>query len=216
LCEIPKDRLDKDGCLPLSSVDELALDGCEIPEGVCFTLKEARTVKKEEHMEPKDVVVDPAPAAPVVQTQAIVAQPTASDPSAQLMALAGKKDVSPMALGAGVVALAAGSGFLWKQIKDMLQGKREHELEMKKMESEKKEGDHKACSVQNAALAAQMQGLAGQVQGMAGQVQAIPEQTNAALKAIREQMEAMDVKFETMSRRISKMETAAKKKAGAK
>ena len=207
LCEIPKDRLDKDGCLPLSSVDELALDGCEIPEGVCFTLKEARTVKKEARMEPKDIVVEPA--APVVQTQAIVAQPTASDPSSQLMALAGKKDVSPMALGAGVVALAAGSGFLWKQIKDMLQGKREHELEIKKMESEKKEGDHKACAVQNAALSAQ-------VQGLAGQVQAIPEQTNAALKAIREQMEAMDVKFETMSRRISKMETAAKKKAGAK
>ena len=122
MCEIPKDRLDKDGCLPLSSVDELALDGCEIPEGVCFTLKEARTVKKEERMEPKDVVVVPEPAP--VQTQAIVAQPTASDPSSQLMALAGKKDVSPMALGAGVGAVAAGSGFLWTQIKDMLQGKR--------------------------------------------------------------------------------------------
>jgi hypothetical protein len=214
LCEIPKDRLDKDGCLPLSSVDELALDGCEIPEGVCFTLKEARTVKKEARMEPKDIVIEPA--APVVQTQAIVAQPTASDPSSQLMALAGKKDVSPMALGAGVVALAAGSGFLWKQIKDMVQGKREHELEMKKMESEKKEGDHKACAVQNAALAAQVQGLAGQMQGLAGQVQAIPEQTNAALKAVSEKIDAIDPKMEALSRRISKMETAAKKKAGAK
>jgi len=204
LCEIPKDRLDKDGCLPLSSVDELALDGCEIPEGVCFTVTEARTVKKEERMEPKDVVVVPEPAP--VQTQAIVAQPTASDPSSQLMALAGKKDVSPMALGAGVVALAAGSGFLWKQIKDMLQGKREHELEMKKMESEKKEG---GCSAQHVAVTAQ-------VQALQGQIAAIPEQTNAAFKSVREQMESIDAKFEAMSRRISKLETAAKKKAGAK
>jgi hypothetical protein len=211
LCEIPKDRLDKDGCLPLSSVDELALDGCEIPEGVCFTLKEARTVKKEARMEPKDIVVEPA--APVVQTQAIVAQPTASDPSSQLMALAGKKDVSPMALGAGVVALAAGSGFLWKQIKDMLQSKREHELEMKKMESEKKDG---GCATQHAAIATQVQGLAGQMQGLAGQVQAIPEQTNAALKALSEKIDAIDPKMEALSRRISKLETAAKKKVGAK
>ena len=205
MCEIPKDRLDKDGCLPLSSVDELALDGCEIPEGVCFTVAEARTRKKEERMEPKDVVVAEAPV--VAQPQAIVAVPPAqTDPSAQLMALAGKKDVSPMALGAGVVALVAGSGFLWKQIKDMIQGKREHELEMKKMESEKKEG---ACSAQHVAVAAQ-------IQAMQGQMQAIPEQTNAALKAVREQMETMDAKLDAMSRRISKVETASKKKAGAK
>ena len=203
LCEIPKDRLDKDGCLPLSSVDELALDGCEIPEGVCFTVAEARTVKKEVRMEPKDVV---APE-PVVQTQAIVAVPPAqTDPSSQLMALVGKKDVSPMALGAGVVAVVAGSGFLWKQIKDMIQGKREHELEMKKMESEKKEG---GCSAQHVAVTAQ-------VQALQGQIAAIPEQTNAAFKSVREQMESMDAKFEAMSRRISKLETASKKKAGAK
>lgn len=203
MCEIPKDRLDKDGCLPLSSVDELALDGCEIPEGVCFTVAEARTMKKEERMEPKDVVVGPeAPA--VAQTQAIVAVPPAqTDPSAQLMALAGKKDVSPMALGAGVVALVAGSGFLWKQIKDMLQGKREHELEMKKMESEKKEG---GCSAQHAAVTAQ-------VQAMQAQVAAIPEQTNAAFKAVGERIDGVELKIEALNR---KLVAASKKKVGAK
>ena len=196
MCEIPKDRLDKDGCLPLSSVDELALDGCEIPEGVCFTVTEARTVKKEARMEPKDVVA-PEPAA---QTQAIVAVPPAqTDPSSQLMALAGKKDVSPMALGAGVVAVVAGSGFLWKQIKDMIQGKREHELEMKKMESG-------ACAVQHVAVTAQ-------VQALQGQVAAIPEQTNAALKSVGERMDGMEMKIEALNRKIV---SASKKKAGAK
>jgi hypothetical protein len=200
LCEIPKDRLDKDGCLPLSSVDELALDGCEIPEGVCFTVTEARTVKKEAEMEPKDVV---APE-PVAQTQAIVAVPPAqTDPSSQLMALAGKKDVSPMALGAGVVAVVAGSGFLWKQIKDMIQGKREHELEMKKMESEKKEG---GCSAQHAAVAAQ-------VQALQGQMGAIPEQTNAAFKAVGERIDGLELKLEALGRKLA---AASKKKAGAK
>ncbi len=200
MCEIPKDRLDKDGCLPLSSVDELALDGCEIPEGVCFTVTEARTVKKEARMEPKDVVA-PEPAA---QTQAIVAVPPAqTDPSSQLMALAGKKDVSPMALGAGVVAVVAGSGFLWKQIKDMIQGKREHELEMKKMESEKGSG---ACAAQHVAVTAQ-------VQALQGQVAAIPEQTNAALKSVGERMDGMELKIEALNRKIV---SASKKKAGAK
>jgi hypothetical protein len=200
LCEIPKDRLDKDGCLPLSSVDDLALDGCEIPEGVCFTVTEARTVKKEARMEPKDVVA-PEPAA---QTQAIVAVPPAqTDPSSQLMALAGKKDVSPMALGAGVVAVVAGSGFLWKQIKDMIQGKREHELEMKKMESEKKEG---GCSAQHAAVAAQ-------VQALQGQMGAIPEQTNAAFKAVGERIDGLELKLEALGRKLA---AASKKKAGAK
>lgn len=198
MCEIPKDRLDKDGCLPLSSVDDLALDGCEIPEGVCFTVTE----KMEARMEPKDVVGPEAPA--VAQTQAIVAVPPAqTDPSAQLMALAGKKDVSPMALGAGVVALVAGSGFLWKQIKDMIQGKREHELEMKKMESEKKEG---GCSAQHAAVTAQ-------VQALQGQMGAIPEQTNAAFKAVGERIDGLELKLEALSR---KLVAASKKKAGAK
>ena len=58
--------------------------------------------------------------------------------------------------------------------------------------------------------------MTAQVQALQGQIAAIPEQTNAAFKSVREQMESMDAKFEAMSRRISKLETAAKKKAGAK
>lgn len=126
------------------------------------------------------------PAAPV--TQAVVEQP-AQDASSQLMALAGQKDISPMAIGAGIVALG-GSGAMLKFFKNMLDSKRataekqsEQDFELKKMELEQRksqsEDQHKACSAGRLALEAQVAAIQADLRALTEQIRASQSRVDA-------------------------------------
>jgi hypothetical protein len=250
LCQIPSDLLDASGCVKTGDLQSLALSGCEIPQGLCLTVEEPQAPRRaQEHPLMPDVAPAlsapsltpggvPVAAAPV-QTQAVVAQPAPApaDPTAQLMALAGQKDVSPMAVVAGVAALA-GSGVVLKFAKDLFQSRKEtaekkaeQEYELKKMELEQKskqgEDQHQACGVARAALEARVvaaEQRAGALDArLASTEQSLADlgkRAQAALATIEEssqdaaKVEArLTEKADALSKRITKLETAAKKAA---
>ena len=182
----------------------------------------------------------PVAAAPV-QTQAVVAQPAPApaDPTAQLMALAGQKDVSPMAVVAGVAALA-GSGVVLKFAKDLFQSRKEtsekkaeQDYELKKMELEQKskgEDGHQACGVARAALEARVVAAEQRAGGLESRLAASEQSTadlvkraQAALATVEDSAKGLlkveaelTERIDTVSKRVTKMETAAKRAQGAK
>lgn len=253
LCQIPSDLLDAAGCVKTRDLQSLALSGCEIPQGLCLTVEEPQAPRRaQEHPPMPDAA--PAPVAPSltpggvpvaaapVQTQAVVAQPAPApaDPTAQLMALAGQKDVSPMAVVAGVAALA-GSGVVLKFAKDLFQSRKEtaekkaeQDYELKKMELEQKskqsEDGHQACGVARAALEARVVAAEQRAGGLESRLAAseqstadlgkraqaalatVEDSTKGALKIEAELTERID----TVSKRVTKLETAAKRAVSAK
>ena len=182
------------------------------------------------------------PVAAPAQTQAVVAQPAPApaDPTAQLMALAGQKDVSPMAVVAGVAALA-GSGVMLKFVKDLFQSRKEtaekkaeQDYELRKMELEQKskqgEDGHQACGIARAALEARViaaEQRAGALDArLASTEQSLADlgkRAQAALATVEEssqdaaKVEArLGERIDTVSKRVTKLETAAKRATGAK
>lgn len=182
------------------------------------------------------------PVAAPAQTQAVVAQPAPApaDPTAQLMALAGQKDVSPLAVVAGVAALA-GSGVMLKFVKDLFQSRKEtaekkaeQDYELRKMELEQKskqgEDQHQACGVARAALEARVvaaEQRAGALDArLASTEQSLADlgkRAQAALATVEEssqdaaKVEArLGERIDTVSKRVTKLETAAKRATGAK
>jgi valyl-tRNA synthetase len=139
-----------------------------------------------EAVEVKEAVVQQPPA---VETKAIVEQPSAPDPAAQLANLAASKDLGGYGLVAGVVAVVGGAGFL-KFYNNIVKGKQEkstQEFELKKMEIEHKakqqDEGHKACSVERAALTAQLASMAGQLQALTAKLEEAQLKASAASAA---------------------------------
>lgn len=171
LCDLPKDGLDKDGCVPADLLRKLDLSKCRLEKDTCFSLEEpskpAKPHKAAKALEavpqPKESVVEevksevpvmlasnePAPA----HTEVAVAAPAPAKTIESVgvdQAIGQVKSLLPADASAGVLiggaATLAVVGAAIKLGPSMLKARaekasQEHEREMRKLEIEEKKAD---------------------------------------------------------------------------
>lgn len=238
LCDLPKDGLDKDGCVPADLLHKLDLSKCRLEKNTCFSLEEpakpAKPRKAAKALEavpqPKESVVEEVKQEVPVEAPILLAsndaphaaEATSASPTVESVGvdqaigqmkslIPAGQDASPalMVGGAAVLAVVGAAIKLGPGFIKAAQAAKMKKLEIEEKKAEQGEENHAKCSAERAMLEVKLSEQANQISALSSKLSEVEKKVSA--KAESGSIDLGDFDPEEMQERLEAIEKALKK-----